>query len=106
MSTGLTIKKMKTEIQNILSGHHNLFGVYGFGSFFRSTEYNDIDLLLVSKELSSSPLEDYYAAKRGLDLLSERIGVEIDITFLTYAEFLRKPLMEMDTLAVIIENDA
>ena len=58
MSTGLTIKKMKTEIQNILSGHHNLFGVYGFGSFFRSTEYNDIDLLLVSKELSSSPLEE------------------------------------------------
>jgi predicted nucleotidyltransferase len=105
MSTGLTIKKIKTEIQNTLSGQHNLFGVYGFGSFFRSTKYNDIDLLLVSRKTSPSPLEDYYATKKELDLLSERIGIQIDITFLTYVEYLRKPLREMDKLVVIIEYE-
>jgi hypothetical protein len=59
----------------------------------------------VSKKMSSSPLEDYYAAKRKLDLLSQRIGVEIDITFLTYSEFLQKPLLEMDSLITIIGNE-
>lgn len=78
--------------------------MYGFGSFFRGTAYNDIDILLVSKASSPSPLNDYYLAKSELELLSERIGVEIDITFLTYSEFLGKPLLEMDKLTTIIED--
>lgn len=106
MSTGPTIKEIKTEIQSTLSGQHNLFGVYGFGSFFRGTEYDDIDLLLVSRKISMSPLEDYYAAKKELEHLSEKFGIEIDITFLTYAEFLRKPLIETDNLVIIIEHEA
>lgn len=87
-----------------MSEHNNLCGVYGFGSFFRNTNFNDIDLLLMSGKMSPSPLEDYYAAKRKLDLLSQRLGIEFDITFLTYSEFLKKPLLEMDNLVSIIIN--
>jgi hypothetical protein len=58
----------------------------------------------MSGKMSPSPLEDYYAAKRKLDLLSQRLGIEFDITFLTYSEFLKKPLLEMDNLVSIIIN--
>lgn len=96
---------MRREIQTTLSGQSNLCRVYGFGSFFRGTAYNDIDILLVSKASSLSPLSDYYMAKSTLELLSTKIGVKIDITFLTYSEFLDNPLLEMDRLTTIIEND-
>ena len=104
MNTGLTIKKIKTEIQSIFIKQPDIFGVYGFGSFFRSQEYKDIDLLLVSKNNSLSPLNTYYCAKPKLDELSKKIGVEIDITFLTYSEYLGKPLLEMDNLVTIYKN--
>jgi hypothetical protein len=55
--------------------------------------------------MSTSPLQDYYDAKRKLDLLSQKLGIEIDITFLTYSEFLRRPLLEMDSLVTIIINE-
>lgn len=96
---------MRKEIRTTLLGQSNLCCVHGFGSFFRGTAYDDIDILLVSKASSLSPLDDYYAAKSVLESLSEKICIEIDITFLTYSEFLDKPLLEMDRLTTIIEND-
>lgn len=90
------------EIQYTLLKHHDLYGVFGFGSFFRSDEYNDIDILLVSMPDANSPLDTYLEAKRSLDMLSNKIEVQIDITFLTYSEFLSKPLLEHDNLYEVL----
>lgn len=95
---------MKTEIQFALSEQPNLYRVYGFGSFFRDEEYRDIDLLLVSKENSKRPLDDYYSAQKVLNRLSRKMNVKIDVTFLTYSEFLTNPLLEMDNLVAIVKN--
>lgn len=90
------------EIQSTLLKHHDLYGVFGFGSFFRSDKYNDIDLLLVSIPDAKAPLSTYLKAKKDLDRLSNRIEIQIDITFLTYSEFLSKPLLEHDNLIEVL----
>ncbi len=92
------------EIQYIFTEQPEIFGVFGFGSFFRREKYNDIDLLLVSKENCLSPLNTFYWAKTKLDKLAETICVEIDITFLTYSEYLRKPLLEAENLATLYKK--
>lgn len=77
---------------------HDIYGIYGFGSFFRSPVFNDIDILVVAEPNVSSPLELYYQVKRSLQKVSKELNVEIDITFLLHSEFQGRPLIEMDTL--------
>lgn len=87
-----------TEIRLALSAKNDLWGVYGFGSFFRGGEYNDIDILLVSTRDANSPLSTYKSCRETLKQLSKKWNVEIDITFLTYGEHIQKPLREHDSL--------
>ncbi|WP_407701663.1 hypothetical protein [Thiomicrorhabdus heinhorstiae] len=103
MNAGITIKEIVTAIQSTLREHPNLHGVYGFGSFFRCSEFNDIDLLFVSSRSSLNPLDDYYSVKSLMSSLSIEFDIPIDITFLTHAEFEKKPLLESDILVPIIE---
>lgn len=85
--------------------HLNLFGVFGFGSFFRDANFNDIDILIVVKDCARHPLDDFYKAKACLDDLSSKLGIPIDITFLNCTEYARKPLLESDNLVPIIERN-
>src|SRR3954471_16891984 len=41
----LQIRKMRMEIQFIVTERRDIIAMYGFGSFFRLQNYNDIDLL-------------------------------------------------------------
>lgn len=86
------------EIKSILSEKNNLWGVFGFGSFFRSKHYNDIDLLLVSTPDAESPLLVYQSCIQDLKHLSKKLDLKFDITFLTYKEHIQKPLREHDSL--------
>ncbi|WP_369406449.1 nucleotidyltransferase domain-containing protein [Candidatus Thiosymbion oneisti] len=104
IDTGLTIKKIKKEIQSTLTGD-DIYGVWGFGSFFREERYNDIDILIVVKPGSKNALGEYYESKKRLDEISEKIGVPIDMTFLTYTEYCERPLLEMNNLLTIFENE-
>ncbi len=92
------------EIRSVLSEKNDLYGVFGFGSFFRNIEYNDIDLLLVSMPNALSPLCVYQDARKSLELVSRKINIDIDITFLTYSEHLGKPLLEHNRLVKIWEK--
>lgn len=88
-------------IRSSLSEKSDLFGVFGFGSFFRGSEYNDIDLLLVSTPDARYPLRVYQNARLSLKELSLKYRVEFDITFLTYSEHQAKPLREHQSLVEI-----
>ena len=101
-NTGLTIKKMKKEIQSILTAPE-IYGVWGFGSFFREEPYRDIDILVVMNPWVKNALDEYYRSKQKLERLSNAIKVPIDMTFLTYSEYGERPLLEMNNLTSIIE---
>lgn len=93
------------EIQSYLKEHRNLFGVFGFGSFFRDSHFNDIDLLVVVNDRAKQPLDDFYKVKACLDSLSSKLGIPIDITFLNYTEYSRKPLLESNRLVPIVATN-
>jgi predicted nucleotidyltransferase len=97
-------KKIKTEIRSRLQGRPNLFGVFGFGSFFRSNNFNDVDLLVVVHDLCDWPLKEFYEIKALLDEIGAKFDVPIDITYLSYTEYTRKPLRESDCLVPIVGN--
>lgn len=91
---------MKTEIQSITAELHDIYGVYGFGSFFRSAaRYNDLDILIVASPVCEDTLSLFYLAKERLQEIDK--SIDIDITLLTYSEFLTQPLLEMDSLTEI-----
>jgi predicted nucleotidyltransferase len=93
---------MKMEIQSVTTELHDIYGVYGFGSFFRGDLYNDIDILIVASPSCEDTLSLFYLIKNKLQKVVP--SLYIDITLLTYSEFLTKPLLEMDTLAEIYTN--
>lgn len=96
-------KKIETEIRSRLQDRSNLFGVFGFGSFFRSKNFNDVDLLVVVHDICESPLKEFYDVKEILDEIGSKLGLQIDITYLSYTEYARKPLRESNYLVPIVK---
>ena len=85
------------EIRSTIAGLPNIYGVFGFGSYFRGEPHNDIDILVVSSPYCRNTLELFYQVKEGLG----RVDDSIDLTLLTYREFIEKPLIEHDQLIEI-----
>jgi predicted nucleotidyltransferase len=77
---------------------NDIDAVYGFGSFFRSTQYQDVDLLIVASPNCNNTLLVYYILRARLLELGEQLAVHFDITFLTYREYMERPLREMNVL--------
>ena len=75
-----------------------VLGIYGFGSFFRGQEFNDIDILFVLRCEFEGILP---ASKklRGITLyLSEVFGETLHPLILTEGEFEERPLRDMHEL--------
>jgi predicted nucleotidyltransferase len=89
-------------IQSITSKSHNIYGVYGFGSFFRDDQYNDVDILIVASPECRDTLSLFYSVREQLQIVDENLN--IDLTLLTYSEFLTKPLLESNSLTEIYVN--
>ena len=79
-----------------------LIGIFGFGSFFRTDNPSDCDLLLVIKD----DTQDLGKLHKELSLeflnLGKKISVDFDLTILTESEHARKPLMEHNKLITIL----
>lgn len=101
MNTGTIRKKIKMEIRSRLQDKSEIFGIFGFGSFFRCDSFNDVDVLVVVDDHCAYPLRVFYEVKSVLDEIGLRYGVPIDITYLSYTEYSRKPLLESDNLVAI-----
>jgi predicted nucleotidyltransferase len=98
MITGLTIEKIKKEIQVILFGKSEIHSIYGFGSFFRSEPFEDVDILVVLSATHDSLLDIYYSTGERFRDLEIKWSVPIHLTYLTVGEILEKPLRDMDSL--------
>lgn len=104
MSSGPTLAGIKREIQSIVETIPPVLSVWGFGSFFRSEPFNDVDIVMVlhcSRELLVGLVKD---VKRKLAKLEDEIGVKFDVLILTPDEFESRPLRDMDQLAHIYQR--
>lgn len=97
MSTGSIIRRTATAIRLAIADLPDVYAVYGFGSYFRAKQHNDIDLLAVACSGCPDSLALFYEVRRRLEVIEG----PIDLTLLTYTEFLRKPLREHDSLTEI-----
>lgn len=104
MNIGTIRKEIKTAIRSRLQDKSEIFGVFGFGSFFRCDSFNDIDVLVVVDDHCDYPLKVFYDVKNILDDIGLCYGIPIDITYLSYIEYSRKPLLESDDLVPICES--
>lgn len=104
MNIGTIRKEMKTAIRLRLQGKPEIFGVFGFGSFFRCDSFNDVDVLVVVDDHCDYPLKVFYDVKNILDEIGLKYRIPIDITYLSYGEYSRKPLRESDNLVPIVET--
>lgn len=105
MNTGTIRRKIKTEIRSRLQDRSEIFGIFGFGSFFRCDSFNDVDVLIVVYDDCECPLKVFYDVKNILDEIGLMFAVPIDITYLSYTEYSRKPLRESDNLVPISKQD-
>lgn len=95
---------MIKEIQYTIICQPNIVAAYGFGSFFRHEQYNDIDILLVLKGNRLDLLDTYYSVKHSLKEALLLYKIEPDIICFTEREFNEKPLREMDHLTPILNR--
>jgi hypothetical protein len=101
MNTGITKSQIEAQLRDLMRGLKNVDALYGFGSFFRSAEYNDIDLVVVISCSRHEQVRIYEEIIDACGPLSKRIGLRFDITPLTPSEFAEEPLREMKSLVPI-----
>jgi predicted nucleotidyltransferase len=91
-------------IRFIASANRDVAAVYGFGSFLRGGNYNDIDILVVAHPACKDHLAAFYTFLEGLTNYSCYLHVEFHLTFLMYVEYLERPLLEMDNLTILFDQ--
>ncbi len=96
---------MIKEIQFIHTKTSNLLGVYGFGSFFRSDNPKDCDLLLVVKDDSPDLGKLHADLSKVFFELGEKLAIDFDLTVLTEREHKAAPLREHNRLMTISVYD-
>ncbi|ARM34002.1 hypothetical protein B0B39_10900 [Legionella longbeachae] len=105
MSSGIIIKTVKTKFLNIFSQISSVKTIHGFGSFFRSDDSNDIDLLVVLDCSSDKLLLTYYDVTKLIINTFSNFNKKIDITCLTENEFIHHPLLENDGLICLYKKE-
>jgi predicted nucleotidyltransferase len=93
MTTGTTLKKIKTEIHSALS-NDDIISIFGFGSFFRNEEYNDIDIIAVTSSPVDKLLDVHRKCCADLGRVQQMFGIKVDFTLLTEGEFKDAPLLD------------
>ncbi len=101
MNTGIIKSEMIKEIRSGFTGKSNIYGVFGFGSFFRSEQYDDVDVLVVAKDGLKDGIKEYDESQAVLDEVGKKNNLPIEMIFLTFEEYESKPLREMDSLTKI-----
>lgn len=104
MSIGTTRSQIEQELQSIAAPLTGVLALYGFGSFFRSEIFSDIDLVLVFTADCRNTLAVFENFLERLRPLSDAVGTRFDVTPLTLAEFDRKPLRESESLIPIFHR--
>jgi predicted nucleotidyltransferase len=72
-----------------------IVGIWGFGSFFRSNNFNDVDILVI---VECKNVELLNVTKIIFQTVARELRCSLDVTILTQREFEEQPLREMDQL--------
>jgi predicted nucleotidyltransferase len=103
MISGPTIKKTKMEIRSTLKFCPFVQSAWGFGSFFRGSEFKDIDIVVVLRCPRGQILEYSKIVRYDMRAVGGSLGRQIDVLILTSSEFAERPLREADRLVLLYQ---
>jgi predicted nucleotidyltransferase len=75
-----------------------IVGIWGFGSFFRSNNFNDVDILVIVECKNVELLNVTKIIRANFQTVARELRCSLDVTILTQREFEEQPLREMDQL--------
>ena len=79
-----------------------IVGAFGFGSFFRSDDPADCDLLLILDDKSTERGRLHAQLSAVFCKLTQELGIEFDLTILTESEHGTLPLVEHNRLVELL----
>lgn len=100
-TTGDITGRIKREILHIQQEVPEVLGIYGFGSFFRGENFNDIDVLFVLRCELSRVLPASKRLRCMVENLSADFGSTFHLLVLTEVEFEEGPLRDTHELILI-----
>jgi hypothetical protein len=83
----MALQSLKNEAPDVVAG-------FGFGSFFRSDNAADCDLLLVIGDQTRERGRLHRDLTSYLGSVGQRLGIRFDLTILTESEHQTEPLLE------------
>ena len=93
--------KIRSAIASNLKRFPSISSAWGFGSFFRGEEHQDIDILVVVAVSHERLLDASREIRASLFQVQRTIDVPIDLLILTESEFESRPLRDMHELVPI-----
>lgn len=96
--------KVERLLKQALQKQPNVVGVYGFGSFFRSNTFNDIDIAIVTDSNEADLLHTHRSVAKTIEGISQEVGSKIDFLLFTKEEFDQKPLLESGSMILIFQE--
>jgi predicted nucleotidyltransferase len=94
--------RIRSTIASNLQRFPSITSAWGFGSFFRGGEHQDIDILVVVAVPHERLLDTSRKIRASLFQVQRTIDVPIDLLVLTEAEFESRPLRDMHELVPIV----
>lgn len=99
---------MRSKIEHLLKKslhkQYNIVGIYGFGSFFRSNTFTDIDIAIVTNSSEADLLHTHRSVAKIIEGISQEVGSKINFLLFTKEEFDQKPLLESDSMVLIFQE--
>lgn len=80
------------------ASNRSVIAIWGFGSYFRTGPFLDVDLLVCLSSVNSKIIIDAIEVKRVLETRFSKIGLLADILVFRPKEVKEKPLREMSKL--------
>lgn len=96
---------MTKAIRCTISRRVNVTSAFGFGSFFREEQYDDVDVLLVVDTSIDNLLQITKVLRSDFQSLGISLGIKFDLKIFTSSEFLGGPLRDMASLYSIYVRD-
>lgn len=95
---------MKREIHYIATLEDQVKYVFGFGSYFKGKDFNDIDIMFVVNDFVGD-LSPFFLIRNAVSSLSDYLEIRIDFVYVTKSEFDEQPLRDHEGLSLLYQSD-
>lgn len=102
---GLRQRRVESQVRKVGIRNRSIISIWGFGSYFRSGPFRDLDLLICMRHSKVDNVATSAAIKKTVKDSFARFSVPVDVLVLTPSEVLERPLVDMHTLNLLFKRN-